>query len=129
MLSTDTQHTRHSPPTRAQVLTKAVLRAADLLGLKRSQLGAAIGLSPATLSRMHAGKYQLDPGDKSWELALLLVRLYRGLDALMGGDERSLQAWMRNPNKDLHEAPVNMIGQVADLARLVAYVDAHRARV
>ena len=116
-------------PDQARVLTKAVIRAADLLGLKRTQLAAAIGLSKVTLSRMYSDQYQLDPKTKSWELAVLLVRLYRGLDALMGGDEHSLQAWMRNPNADLHEAPINLIVHVADLAHLVAYVDAHRVRV
>jgi hypothetical protein len=125
MASSDPQNA----PDQSVVLTKAVTRAADLLGLKRAQLSAAIGLSQPTLSRMYAGQYQLDPKDKSWELAVLLVRLYRGLDAIMAGDEKSLQSWMRNPNTDLHEAPINLIGHVADLAHVVAYVDAHRARV
>ena len=129
MLSTSTRDGEYSTEARADVLTKAVLRSADLLGLKRAQLSGAIGLSLATLSRMYAGQYHLNPKHKSWELALLLVRLYRGLDALVGGDERSLQAWMQSPNKDLHEAPINLIGQVPDLAHMVAYVDAHRARV
>lgn len=129
MVSTSTRDGEYSTEARADVLTKAVIQAADLLGLKRAQLSATIGLSLATLSRMYAGQYHLNPKHKSWELALLLVRLYRGLDALMAGDEHSLQAWMRNPNRDLHEAPINLIGHVADLAHLVAYVDAHRARV
>lgn len=118
-----------SAPDRNVVLTKAVIRAAEFLGLKRNQLAATIGLSAATLSRMYAGDYLLDPKSKNWELAALLVRLYRGLDAIMAGDERSLQAWMRNPNADLNEAPINLVGQVAGLASIVAYVDAYRARV
>lgn len=114
---------------RRAVLTKAVVRAADFLGLKRSQLAKAIGLSQPTLSRMYAGKYLLDEKTKNWELAALLVRLYRGLDAIMAGDERSLQAWMHNPNTDLHDVPVALITNVAGLAHVVAYVDAHRARL
>lgn len=118
-----------SAPERNVVLTKAVIRAAEYLGLKRNQLAATIGLSAATLSRMYAGDYLLDPKSKNWELAALLVRLYRGLDAIMAGDERSLQAWMRHPNADLNEAPINLVNQVAGLVSVVAYVDAYRARV
>ena len=117
------------PSDQARVLTKALIRAAGQLGLKRAQLAAAIGLSVATLSRMYSGQYHLDPRDKSWEFAVLVVRLYRGLDAIMAGDKESLRAWMQNPNTDLHDAPINMIGHAPDLAHLVAYVDAHRARV
>jgi hypothetical protein len=121
--------TLRKAPDQARVLTKALIRSAERLGLKRAQLEAALGLSVATLSRMYSDQYQLDPKTKSWELAVLVVRLYRGLDAIMAGDERSLRAWMQNPNTDLHDAPINMIGKVPDLAHLVAYVDAHRARV
>lgn len=111
------------------VLTKAVIRGSEFLGLKRPELGRAIGLSPATLSRMYAGEYLLDDKSKNWELAALLVRLYRGLDAIMAGDERSLQAWMHNHNTELHDTPVNLIKHVAGLAHVVAYVDAYRARI
>lgn len=114
---------------RAAVLSKATLRAADRLSLRRTELSRAIGLSAATLSRMYAGKFRLDENAKSWELALLVVRLYRGLDAILAGDERSVQAWMRNLNTDLHEVPINLIGNVAGLANVVAYVDANRARI
>lgn len=114
---------------RSAVLTKAVIRASEFLGLKRPELARAIGLSPSTLSRMYAGDYLLDEKSKNWELAALLVRLYRGLDAIMAGDERSLQAWMHNSNTELHDVPVNLIGNVAGLANVVSYVDAHRARI
>lgn len=114
---------------RRAVLTKAVIRASEFLGLRRPELAMAIGLSPSTLSRMYSGDYLLDEKSKNWELAALLVRLYRGLDAIMAGDERSLQAWMHNPNTELHDVPVKLIGNVAGLANVVAYVDAHRARI
>lgn len=116
-------------PDRAAVLTKAVIRAADRLGLSRGELAATLGLSPATLSRMYGGTYILDEKSKTWELAALLVRLYRGLDAITAGDEASERAWIRNLNQDLHEAPIYLISNVAGLAHTVAYVDTHRARI
>ncbi len=118
-----------SEADRASVLTRAVLRAAERLGLSRRELADTLGLSPATLSRMYQGRYTLDEKSKTWELAALLVRLYRGLDAITAGDETSQRAWMRNPNLDLHRPPVELITTVAGLAHTVTYVDAHRARL
>ncbi|HFQ14536.1 MAG TPA: DUF2384 domain-containing protein [Gammaproteobacteria bacterium] len=115
--------------SRAEVLTKALIRAAERLGLSRQELAATLGLSPATLSRMYSGRYVLDENSKCWELAALLVRLYRGLDAIVAGDERTLQAWIRNPNIDLHGVPAELIEHISGLNTVVAYVDANRARI
>src|SRR5687767_1743790 len=82
--------------TEAAVATKAVLRAAGRLGLSNKALAKIIGVSEATVSRMGAGSYQLAPGDKPFELALLVVRLFRSLDAITGGDEAVAAAWLRS---------------------------------
>lgn len=116
-------------PDRASVLSSALLRAVDILGLKQASLASILGLSEATVSRLRNGSYQLIPESKAWELATLLVRLYRGLDAIMAGDETALRAWLHNANKDLHGVPAELINSVTGLSRTIAYVDAHRARV
>lgn len=118
-----------SKPDQSQVLTKAVLNAAEILGLKQTNLALILGISTASASRMHAGAYQLEPTTKEWELATLLVRLYRSLDAIMAGDETALRAWMKHYNTDLHDAPAALITRVPGLARTVEYVDAYRARI
>ena len=71
------------------VATKATLRAAERLGLSNKVLAAVVGVSEATVSRMGAGTYQLSPGDKSFELGLLFVRLFRSLDASSTATRRS----------------------------------------
>ncbi len=114
---------------RSQVLTKALLRAAEILGLDQATLAKVLGVSPAFISRMYAGQYQLNPDSKEWELATLLVRLYRGLDAIMASDEAALRAWMQQSNTDLDAVPATQIIHVAGLVQTVAYVDAYRAHV
>ncbi len=116
-------------PDRQRVLTEATVRAADILCLSGESLAKVIGLSAASVSRMRTGAYQLEPDSKPWELSTLLVRLYRGLDAITAGDESSLRAWMRSENLALHGVPAELIVTVSGLSDTLAYVDAHRARV
>lgn len=114
---------------REQVLTKAVLKTAERLRLKAATVSAVIGVSEATVSRMKNGAYTLEAGTKPFELAVLLVRLYRSLDAIVGGDDRVARAWLENPNTALDARPIEKIGTVAGLVDVIAYLDARRALV
>lgn len=116
-----------SPATRAAVVTKGVMRAAARLALSNRVLAAVLGLSEATVSRMGAGAYHLDPGSKPYELAVLFLRLFRSLDAIVGGDTTVARAWLRNANTALGAAPITMIESVAGLVNVVAYLDHRRA--
>lgn len=114
-------------PERAAVLTKAVLRAADLLGLKDVELARAIGVSAPTVSRYKCGAAQIDPARKPGELALLLVRLFRSLDPLIGADGEKRKAWMHTRNHALGGVPAELVLQAEGLVRTLAYLDGLRA--
>ena len=116
-----------APAARAAVVTKSVMRAADRLALPNRVLAAVLGLSEATVSRMGAGSYQLDPGGKPYELAVLFLRLFRSLDAIVGGDTAVARAWLRNANTALGATPIALIESVAGLVNVVAYLDHRRA--
>lgn len=121
--------TAPSAAHRSTVLTQAVLRAAEILGLNQAALAEVLGVSPATVTRMAQGDYELREGGKEWELAALLVRLYRGLDAMMAADEEALLSWVNSLNNDLQAVPASHIRTVQGLVDTVEYVDAYRARV
>ena len=118
-----------APVERSAVVSKAVTRAADLLGLTNAVLARTIGVSEPTASRLRRGTYALDPGTKSYELALLLIRLFRSLDAVVGGDEASLRSWMVTTNRALRGVPRELVQTAAGLVAAVDYVDAARARI
>ncbi|MGH7120594.1 MAG: antitoxin Xre-like helix-turn-helix domain-containing protein [Acetobacteraceae bacterium] len=119
-----------APPTeRSAVVSKAVSRAAGLLGLTNAALARTIGVSEPTASRLRAGHYLLEPGTKPYELALLLVRLFRSLDAVVGGDETSLRSWMVTANRALGGVPRDLVQTATGLVAAVDYVDAARARI
>ncbi|MGU3495612.1 antitoxin Xre/MbcA/ParS toxin-binding domain-containing protein [Xanthobacteraceae bacterium A53D] len=116
-------------PEAGTVITKAVLRAADHLGLTARLLAEVIGVSEATVSRMRKAGFVLEAGSKPFELAVLLVRLFRGLDAIVGGDGASAKAWMQAENLALGGVPAQRIRSVTGLIDVIAYLDARRARV
>jgi len=111
------------------VVTKAALRAADLLGIPNKALARIVGLSEASVSRMGAGTYTLTPAEKPFELAVLFVRFYRALDALVDGDDAVARAWLVNPITALGAAPLALIQSVNGLMHAIAYLDARRALV
>ena len=115
--------------THETVLTKAVLRAADKLEINQAALAAILGLSEAQVSRMRSGVAALHADTKPFELGVLFVRLFRSLDALVGGDEAMARAWLANPNLALGAKPAEKIRKVEGLMDVIAYLDARRAPV
>jgi uncharacterized protein (DUF2384 family) len=113
----------------AAVLTKAALRAAEQLGMTSKSLAGVIGVSEATVSRMRSGDYSLQRGQKSFDLAVMFVRFYRSLDAIVGGDETVARAWLKNPNRALDGEPLALIQTVPGLMNAIQYLDARRAIV
>ena len=115
--------------TAPAVVTKAAVRAADRLALSNRLLAEVLGVSEATVSRMGAGTYRLAPASKPFELAVLFVRLFRSLDAIVGGDAAVARAWLRNDNIVLGATPLSLIASVSGLVNVVAYLDTRRAVV
>ena len=115
-----------APSQQDIVLTKATIRAADRLGISQKALGNIVGLSEPVVSRMKNGEYTIARG-KSFELAALFVRLYRSLDAIVGGDETAARKWMKSGNLALNGAPIDLVQKVYGLTHVVQYLDSRRA--
>lgn len=114
-------------PAADAVLTKALLRAAELLGLSSRTLARILGVSEASVSRLVSGSRTIDPASKEGELALLLVRVYRSLDALVGTDAAQRKAWLGSQNRALNGRPIDLLQRTDGLVAVVAYLDAMRA--
>lgn len=111
------------------VLTKAVLRAAELLEISSASLARILGVSEASVSRLASAARTVDPESKEGELALLLVRVYRSLDALVGTDAAQRKSWLHSPNRALNGRPAELIQRADGLVSVVNYLDAMRAPV
>ena len=116
-------------PEAGPVVTKAAIRAADRLRVTARVLAAILGVSEASISRMKRGEFALEPGTKPFELAVLFTRLFRSLDAIVGGDDAVATAWLTQPNLALAARPIETIQSVSGLVDVIAYLDARRALV
>lgn len=119
----------HQARLESAVITKAVLKAAFNLRITNKTLAKVLGLSEATISRMGSEKKVIDSNEKAFELAALFVRLYRSLDAIMGGDDEISAAWLKNKNTALNGCPLDMIQSVQGLISVIQYLDSRRAVV
>jgi predicted transcriptional regulator len=115
-----------TPSREAVVLSKAAVRASERLGISQKVLGNIIGLSEPVISRMKKGEYTI-AGGKPFELAALFLRLYRSLDAIVGGDEAAARKWIKSGNLALNGAPIDLIQKVVGLTNVVEYLDSKRA--
>ena len=112
---------------RDRVMTTAVVRAAEKLGLSGKDLATILGVSAPTISRMRKAEFRLEEGSKAFELGALFVRFFRSLDAITGGDGRVAHAWLRNDNRALGGRPLEQIKTITGLTRGLTYLDSRRA--
>jgi uncharacterized protein (DUF2384 family) len=113
----------------ARVLTKAALRAADILDVPQRMLADIIGVSPSTISRAANGGAPVDPDTKAGELARLWVRVFRSLDAIVGSNDAAARAWLNGANAAFGGAnPIDRLRSAEGLIHVVPYLDRGRGR-
>jgi hypothetical protein len=63
---------------------------------------------------------------KEGELGLLFLRVFRSLDALVGGNLEQARAWLRAENDHLRGVPLQRMHKVEGLVDVADYLDALR---
>ncbi len=109
------------------VVAKAMVRAAQRLGLSQGELAEVLGTSAASVSRTWNGERPIAPDSAEGRHALLFLRVFRSLDALVGGDADKARRWLDARNSHLAgRAPRSLIASTAGLVRVADYLDAMR---
>ena len=117
-------------PDEATVVSKALLRAAEVLGVTSTELAGIIGTSESTLSRVLNRKRGPIPlCTKEGELALLFLPVFRSLDALVGGNAAHAKAWPRAANHHVGGVPLRRMKKIAGLVDVSESSDAMRATI
>ncbi len=115
-------------PAADTVLAAAVLKLRDQLELSQAELADIIGLHRTGITRLQKSN-SLKADSKTGELALLLVRSYRALFALFGGNLESMRHFLRTPNHHTGGVPLEQMRGIQGLVTVVNYLDALRGRV
>lgn len=115
---------------RPQLLASAALRAANLLDVPQRTLADIVGVSASTISRAAQGGSGIDPDSKVGELAMLWVRVFRSLDAIVGSNDVAARAWLHSPNTAFGErTPLACVRSAEGLIHVLHYLDSARARI
>jgi hypothetical protein len=111
-------------PEAAAVLAKATLRAAERLGLSRSELSRVLGRDRSSISRSG-----IAPDSKAGELALLLIRCFRSLAVIVDDNEDQMHEWLSTHNFHTGGTPREQVQTVPGLVAVCEYLDAIRGKV
>lgn len=117
-----------TPPAPPLVLSRAVARAAERLGVSRAALAGILGVSLPKATRLLHGTCTLDRRLSEWDLALLFVRVFHSLDSIVG-NHLAARRWLESDNRALNGRPVELIGEAQGLARVARYLDVCRRGV
>ena len=113
----------------AAVVSQALLRAAGELAVPVAALARIIGSSEASLSRVRNSTRQIAVESKEGELGLLFLRVFRSLDALVGGNQEQARAWLHAQNDHLGGVPLERMQKVQGLVDVAEYLDALRGAI
>jgi hypothetical protein len=112
-----------SQPEKSAVLGRSLLAAAEELGVSKSDIGAIVGRNRTTIDRNG-----IDPDSKAGELALMFIRIYRSLFALMGGDRDNMRHFLHTRNRGTHGVPAKQLHCIQGMVTVCTYLDAMRGK-
>ncbi|WP_339864688.1 MbcA/ParS/Xre antitoxin family protein [Paremcibacter congregatus] len=105
------------------VLAKAVLKTAKALGLTQEELGQILGRDRTSIAR------GLNPSSKAGELALCLIRCYRALFVVAGGEAGAIKHWFSTQNHHTRGVPKEQAKTIQGLVHILEYLDAIRGKI
>ncbi|MEO1078379.1 MAG: MbcA/ParS/Xre antitoxin family protein [Pseudomonadota bacterium] len=105
------------------ILGRSLLAAAEELGVSKADIGAIIGRNRTSIHRNG-----IDPDSKAGELALIFIRIYRSLFALMGGDRDNMRHFLSTENRGTHGIPAKQLHNIQGMVTVCTYLDAMRGK-
>lgn len=105
------------------VLSKAILHAAEKLGLTADQLARILSVK-AEYAVINQVNMQCDPDSTSGQRALLLIQMFQSVYALTGGDVEAIQNFMSSPNRITGGIPIEQIQKDPGLIQVLECVQA-----
>ena len=104
----------------ALILSKAVKRAAEFLGVSKDTLSSILSIQTSQLEPVL--KLGIDPKTKQGERSLIFINVYTRLAALSGGDEMFIKHFMQTDNRYFEAKPIDVMKSAEGLERVHHYL-------
>jgi hypothetical protein len=108
---------------RAELLGRSTLNAGEYLGLKRGEIAEIVGRDRSSIQRKG-----IDAESKSGEFSLLLIRIYRSLYALFGGNQVNIKHFIDTHNRGTGGVPREQMRSAVGIVTVCQYLDAMRGK-
>ncbi|MDI9349835.1 MAG: MbcA/ParS/Xre antitoxin family protein [Candidatus Symbiobacter sp.] len=107
------------------IITKAALKAAELLGVSDPIFARILGLK--TISDLKNGNDVLMTDTTSFQEAVYFIRMFTALFDIVGGDQNVARSWLCNRNLALNGLPIEIIKTPTGLRDVISYLDSRRS--
>ena len=107
----------HIKMNKSIVLYKALFNAGEKMGLTNADIADIVGLKKNQMNGV------INPESTSGTLALYLVRSYRSLYSLVGGDKEEMKIWMHGQNSATGGIPAQQVKCITDLVHVMEYLE------
>lgn len=116
------------PINRSRLLAKTSWKAAQQLGLKPEQFVRILHLECVDMV-LSDSSLMLDPNSKQGEIALILIRIYKALYHLNGGDIKWMHHFLNSPNLLTGEIPIEQLESMSGLLSVLNTVESLQHKV
>lgn len=104
------------------ILAKAFFNASEQLNLSQTQLAVILGISEPAINKLRS-EYQIDPFSQQGERALSVIRLFKALYDLSGGDQEWIQQFLNTKNRVTGGIPLKQIETAHGLVAVLQFVE------
>lgn len=111
-------------PDPAKVLTVAALRAAAALHLSDDELAQVIGVEKHEIEHLRIGQEMIPVNSGTGLRCQMLIRMFRALEHLVGGDQEMCRHWLRSRNEAAGGKPAEVIANPDGLRQVAEYLEA-----
>jgi len=116
----------HTEPTPADLVTNGIRRAIEDLRLTGGDVARITGISEASVSRLRKGNWKFQEGSKSYELALMLLRVHLTLKSVVRNNVGRMRDWLKAHNDALGSAPIALLTRIQGLVKVLRHLERMR---